>query len=111
MPYISSEQVKQVRETLKKKFPSTKGWKFSVTRDNYSGIRIVVLSGPCNFENKPGSTIRPTRETHPYLQQIYSIANSGNHDNSDLMTDYFDVGWYVWLQVGDYNKPYQFLKN
>ena len=33
----------------------------------------------------------PTQETHPYLQQIYSIANCGNHDNSDSMTDYFDV--------------------
>lgn len=29
-----------------------------------------------------------------------------NHDNSDLMTDYFDVGWYLNINVGRWNKPY-----
>ena len=31
----------------------------------------------------------------------------GNHDNSDIMTDYFDVGWYLDINVGKYNKPYE----
>lgn len=30
-----------------------------------------------------------------------------NHDNSDAMTDYFDVGWYIDINVGDWNKPYK----
>ena len=30
-----------------------------------------------------------------------------NHNNSDIMTDYFDVGWYVDINVGDWDKPYQ----
>jgi hypothetical protein len=29
-----------------------------------------------------------------------------NHDNSDIMTDYFDVGWYLNINVGGWNKPY-----
>ena len=29
-----------------------------------------------------------------------------NHDNSDIMTDYFDVGWYTNIHVGRWNKPY-----
>lgn len=29
-----------------------------------------------------------------------------NHDNSDIMTDYFDVGWYLNIHVGKWNKPY-----
>jgi hypothetical protein len=110
MAYITTEQVKEIREALKKKFPSNKGWKFSVTREHRSGVKITVISGPANFDNRPGTTITPNRETHPYLQQIYNIANSGNHDNSDAMTDYFDVGFYVWLSVGTYDKPYQFIK-
>jgi hypothetical protein len=32
--------------------------------------------------------------------------NTGNHDNSDSQTDYFDVGWYVDVKVGKWNKPY-----
>lgn len=29
-----------------------------------------------------------------------------NHDNSDPMTDYFDVGWYLDINVGRWNKPF-----
>ena len=29
-----------------------------------------------------------------------------NHDNSDAMTDYFDVGYYIDINVGNWNKPY-----
>ena len=29
-----------------------------------------------------------------------------NHNNSDIMTDYFDVGWYIDINVGQWNKPY-----
>jgi hypothetical protein len=31
----------------------------------------------------------------------------GNHDRSDSMTDYFDVGWYISINVGKWNKPYE----
>ncbi len=41
------------------------------------------------------------------LKEIYDAAMKGNHDNSDVMTDYFDVGFYVDVQVGAWNKPYQ----
>lgn len=30
-----------------------------------------------------------------------------NHDNSDIQTDYFDVGWYVDINVGSYKKNYE----
>jgi hypothetical protein len=32
--------------------------------------------------------------------------NDGNHDRSDIQTDYFDVGWYVDVNIGRWNKPY-----
>ena len=40
---------------------------------------------------------------------IRKIMNSGNHDNSDIMTDYFDVGWYIAITIGRWNKPYILL--
>jgi hypothetical protein len=33
---------------------------------------------------------------------------TGNHDNSDAMSDYFDVGWYLSLQIGRWDKPCRF---
>ena len=40
------------------------------------------------------------------IQKIMNVLNEGNHDNSDIQTDYFDVGWYVDVYIGSYNKPY-----
>ena len=33
--------------------------------------------------------------------------NTDNHDNSDIQTDYFDVGHYVELNIGTWEKPYE----
>jgi hypothetical protein len=41
-----------------------------------------------------------------FLTEVLAAMNVGNHDNSDIQTDYFDVGWYVDVNVGKWNKPY-----
>jgi len=41
-----------------------------------------------------------------FLQEVFAVLNGGNHDNSDIQTDYFDVGWYVDVNVGQWDKPY-----
>ena len=41
-----------------------------------------------------------------FLKEILQVMNSGNHDRSDIQTDYFDVGWYVDVNIGKWNKPY-----
>ena len=41
-----------------------------------------------------------------FLREIIHAMNDGNHDNSDIQTDYFDVGWYIDVNIGRWNKPY-----
>jgi hypothetical protein len=41
-----------------------------------------------------------------FLKEVITTMNGGNHDNSDVQTDYFDVGWYVDVNIGNWNKPY-----
>jgi len=41
-----------------------------------------------------------------FLSELLPVMNNGNHDNSDVQTDYFDVGWYVDVNIGKWNKPY-----
>ena len=41
-----------------------------------------------------------------FLKELFPLMNKGNHDNSDIQTDYFDVGWYVDVNIGKWNKPY-----
>lgn len=45
-----------------------------------------------------------------FLTALFEAANEGNHDNSDIQSDYFDVGWYVDVQVGRWNAPYALEK-
>lgn len=47
-----------------------------------------------------------TGEALVFLSKILKAMNNGNHDNSDIQTDYFDVGWYVDVNIGNWNKPY-----
>ena len=42
-----------------------------------------------------------------FLMEVIPAMNDGNHDNSDIQTDYFDVGWYIDVNIGKWNKPYQ----
>jgi hypothetical protein len=43
-------------------------------------------------------------------QAVIDAMNDGNHDNSDIQSDYFDVGWYTHINVGRWNKPYLLTK-
>lgn len=40
------------------------------------------------------------------VEKIMTVLNDGNHDNSNSQIDYFDVGWYVYVKVGTWTKPY-----
>ena len=41
-----------------------------------------------------------------FLKEVLAAMNSGNHNNSDVQSDYFDVGWYVDVNIGSWDKPY-----
>lgn len=41
-----------------------------------------------------------------FLNEIWPVLMEGNWDNSDIQSDYFDVGWYCYIKVGYWNKPY-----
>lgn len=41
-----------------------------------------------------------------FVAEVMEVINAENHDNSDIMTDYFDVGFYFEMSVGEWNKPY-----
>jgi hypothetical protein len=44
-----------------------------------------------------------------FLSEIIPLMNIGNYDKSDIMTDYFNVGWYVNVNIGKWNKKYEII--
>jgi hypothetical protein len=51
-----------------------------------------------------------TGKCRTFILELLRLMNIGNHDNSDIQTDYFDVGWYKDVNIGSWNKPYQVSK-
>jgi len=112
MAYMSKEHAKQIRDNLKKAFPE---FKFSVTITHNTGISVAILSSPLDFsEDLNGSGNIEINHYHidiyknaETFKKMYDIINEGNFDESDLQSDYFHVGFYVYLSVGKWDKVYQ----
>jgi len=49
-------------------------------------------------------------EAKDFLEELNKAMNVGNHDNSDPMTDYFDVGWYTDINIWTWENPYVLKK-
>jgi hypothetical protein len=69
------------------------------------GRTETMASGYLNVNNYCLSE-RYTGRVLSFLTEIFAVLYEGNHNNSDLMTDYHDVGWYVDVKVGHWDKPY-----
>lgn len=44
-----------------------------------------------------------------FLEEIIAAMNAGNHDRSDAQVDYFDVGWYIDVNIGNWKKHYEVI--
>jgi len=47
-----------------------------------------------------------TGKSLKFLKEIFVAMNDGNWDKSDIQSDYFNVGWYVDVNIGKWDKPY-----
>ena len=45
-----------------------------------------------------------------FLKDVFAVLNEGNHNNSDIQSDYFDVGHYVDVNIGKWDQPYALVK-
>ena len=116
MAYITKEAVKVKRELLKNLFPE---FKFSVKLENYSSARVTILESPIEVTYSENCAYEECGTKVTYTQHIghtnlndyegmdilkFIVGDLGNFDKSDIMTDYFHVGYYSSLYIGQWNK-------
>lgn len=77
----NKEIAKRIRTHLRKRFPMCK---WSVTSD-YSSIDVKLKSAPWDRESD---------EVKAITEYAFRYTDSYNYDNSDSMSDYFDVNFY-----------------
>ena len=132
MAYMSQENKKLIAAALKIAMKGT-GVTYTLAVNHHSTIVMTLKSGPVDFilnaeeivQSKPRAPgayayMRPkalqvntywykeqfTGQALAILEKAIPVLNTGNHNNSDAQTDYFDVGWYVNVTIGQWNKPY-----
>ena len=139
MAYITKEQVAEKRNAIKAAFPASKGWKFSIRHQDYSTISVTILQGPIEFRIKNknpayensyyaprdeqfGTTPITNTQVNKYstdcydaatkevIDQLNTIIEEGNYNNSQPEFDYFCVGFYTHLSIGNWEKPYRYNK-
>jgi hypothetical protein len=121
MAYMSQERKAAIAPVIKaicKKY----GVKASLAVRNHSTLVLNIKSGKIDFIKdfgdsesaaKFGIQVNPYHykshfegKSNKFLSEVIPAMNTGNHDNSNAMIDYFDVGWYVDVNIGKGNKPY-----
>lgn len=111
MAYMNQEKKAKIAAELKKVVPLD--WKYSLAVENHSSLRMTVRSAPIDLGGLNSLTINEFYPENAFegelleiIKRIIEALNTGNHNNSDIQTDYFDVGHYVHLQFGAWNKPF-----
>jgi len=98
--------------------------KGSLSIRHHSTLVLTIKSGAIDFIGNGNETCGQANtsgyeQVNPYhygshysgkakkfLQEVLAEMNAGNHDNSNAHIDYFDVGWYVDVNIGKWNQPY-----
>lgn len=136
MAYISKNEVKNIREKLKKEFPK---YKFSVTNKDGLGIDICLISSDLDLKKDLKKGYLDTDREQQELERIengylvinpYSIKDKWNgktlevfektldiaksqgwYDKTDSRIDYFDTAYYIDINFGKYDRPHQVKEN
>jgi hypothetical protein len=126
MAYVSQELKAKLAPRIKaicKKY----GVKASLAVNNHSTLVLNIKEGKVDFINDFGDTpetradaekfgiqVNPYHykshfngDAYHFLSEVIPEMNAGNWDKSDIQTDYFNVGWYISVNIGRWNKPYQ----
>lgn len=73
-----------------------------------NGNKQYILEKKCIDVNPYHYQNQFTGKAKTFLTEVIKALNNGNHDRSDIQSDYFDVGWYVDINIGKWNKPYEY---
>lgn len=122
MAYMNQEKKKALMPEIKRVLDKY-GVKATFRVVHHSSLRCIIRSGKLDLVNAAHSGELEDLDGYiqvnhfwideqfsgtaaRFLHELKEAMMRGNHDRSDLMTDYFDVGWYIDISIGEWDKPY-----
>ncbi len=125
MAYIKTEEVREIRNALKEEFGPD--LKFGVKKQHYSSVTVTIKKGNVDFSDimREGDRSISVNQYHlgqygrhamlfdsivDVIKKAPGKAEGGRewYDESDAMVDYFNTAFYFNLEVGSWNKPYEY---
>jgi hypothetical protein len=117
MAYMSQEKKKALAPAIKN-ICFNYGIKATLAVGDHSTLVLNIKSGALDFKkDSVGEFWYQVNEYHidkhfkgvsrKFLNEVLAAMNVGNYDKSDIQTDYFCVGWYVSINIGNSQKPYE----
>lgn len=134
MAYVSKEDMQKKRQKFKV-LNAKYGIKATLSGTNTSSFTLNISEGKLDFiQNLIDTTGTTDEETiaelkkdqhiqinhywyherysgkcKEYLDEAMKILKEDHYDYSDAMTDYFNCAWYMHINVGKWNKPYNYI--
>ena len=118
MAYIGQKEKKELAPAIKNVL-KTYGMKGSIAIDNHSSLVVNVKEGVLDFTNHFTHGDGYIQVNTYHIDNWYSgtIKNFLNdlvkamkgtswYNNTDAMIDYFDIAYYVDINIGKWDKPY-----
>ena len=135
MAYMNQERKAAIRAELVKVVPAS--WKWTLGVRHHSTIVFTVRSAPVDLIGEWLETVNAKRRANcdelrerpvhvdpneyylqdqfvaslPLMEAIKSALNLDNYDKSDVQTDYFDVGHYIDIKLGSWDKPFIYAES
>ena len=133
MAYVSQELKKKLAPAIMSAC-KRHGVKATLSVDNHSTLVLTIKSGNMDiignanevakaraawrnerfYESKDYFNLNTyhykdhfTGKVLEFFEVVIPLMNIGNYDKSDIQTDYFHCGWYIDVNVGRWNKPYE----
>ena len=110
MAYMNVEKKNKLAPGIKKVLAKY-GMKGTLAVNHHATLECNLKSGPIDFGtdsvNEYHIDSHYTGVAKEFLLKLKDAMMVGNHNNSDIMTDYFDVGWYIGINIGKWDKPYE----
>lgn len=114
MAYMSQEKKATIAPAVKALL-TTYGLKGSLSVHHHSMLILTIKSGKVDFFSEGAVTEDVnhhyidrnfTGTSKEVLTKLRNAMMDGNHNNNDIQSDYFDVGWYISIKVGQWDRPY-----
>lgn len=114
MAYISTQEVKEMRQAIKASLPECK---FSIRKEHHSTINVNILKAPVEYDRSEDLSTRLNQfdEDDKEYKKLVDFVDSiictikmpKDRNAGDMYADYCDYNFYHYVEMGKWDKDFE----